>query len=262
MTATRTELERAHSPEYLDAVAAARDDFDSDCPAYPEIFSHAARAAGSALAAARAAAAGERAFSLMRPPGHHALRDRAMGFCYFAHVAIAAFEALAAGVERIAIWDFDAHHGNGTEALVAGHPQIRFASIHQYPGWPGTGTRSYQNIFNYPVRPMSDRVTHVKEVEKALSTLLDFRPDLILVSAGFDAYRADPITEMTLEKEDFATFGKWLNNTRVATAAVLEGGYSDELPSLIDVFLSAWDGLEKFAGKAAGSGDSGRPSGP
>ncbi len=239
--ATREELLRAHSAEYIEQVAHARINFDSDCPAYPQIFDHAARSAGSAIAAARAAMNGERAFSLMRPPGHHALRDRAMGFCYFGSISLAAFDALARGIERVAIWDFDAHHGNGTEALVANKTQILFASIHQYPGWPGTGTKSYANIRNYPIAPFSPRTQHVRAAESALETLLDFKPQLLLVSAGFDAFLDDPITQMTLELEDFATFGKWLSQIDVPTAAVLEGGYSDELPELINAFLSAWD---------------------
>ena len=241
--ATRQQLLAGHSDEYIEQVVCARVDFDSDSPAYPYVFEHAARATGAAIAAARAAGDGHHAFSLMRPPGHHALRDRAMGFCYFNHVALAAFDALQRDIERVAIWDFDAHHGNGTEALVANKPQITFASIHQYPGWPGTGTKSFANIYNFPVRPYSSRPEHVKAVKQALVTLLHFRPQLLLISAGFDAFVHDPITQMTLEGEDFATFGKWLRDIDVPTAAVLEGGYSDELPLLIDAFLSAWDSL-------------------
>lgn len=238
---TREELLRAHSPEHLNLVANARQALDADCPAYADIFQHAARAAGSAIATARAAAAGKRGFSLMRPPGHHASRDRVMGFCYFNHIALAAFDTLAHGAKRVAIWDFDAHHGNGTEALVAGHEQICFASIHQYPGWPGTGMSSFGNIYNYPIAPFSEREKHVATVQRALEKLLEFEPELLLVSAGFDAYREDPITEMTLERDDFATFGMWLRETNIPAATILEGGYSEELPELIDAFLSSWN---------------------
>jgi acetoin utilization deacetylase AcuC-like enzyme len=164
-----------------------------------------------------------------------------MGFCYFSNVAIAVLDALANGTERVAIWDFDAHHGNGTEAIVANNARIAFASIHQYPGYPGTGARSFANINNFPVAPLTSRATHVREVERALQTLLAFKPDLLLVSAGFDAYAGDPITEMTLEVEDFATFGKWLRECGVPAGAILEGGYSDELPELIDAFLGSWE---------------------
>ncbi len=235
-------LLRAHTADYLASVRAASADFDADCPAYPDVFAHAARATGAAVEVARAAMRGEQSFSLMRPPGHHALADRAMGFCYFAHIAIAAFDALAHGAKRVAIWDFDAHHGNGTEALVAGHAQIVFASIHQLPGWPGSGAKSFGNISNFPIAPGTPRSVHMAAIEEALRGLLQFEPDLLLVSAGFDAYARDPIMQMTLEPEDFATCGQWLRETGVPTGAILEGGYSDELPELIDAFLTAWSG--------------------
>ncbi len=232
---------RAHSSEHLARIRQAADSFDADTPAYPGIFNHALRGAGAALDVARAAMMESQAFSLMRPPGHHAMRERAMGFCYFSNVAVAALDALENGAERVAIWDFDAHHGNGTEDIVANHPRIVFASIHQFPGYPGTGTRSFGNIHNFPVAPLTERAKHVEEVRRALDELFAFKPNLLLVSAGFDAYARDPIAEMTLQPEDFATFGQWLRETRVPAGAILEGGYSDELPELIDAFLSAWN---------------------
>ena len=233
-------LLRAHSPQHVEQIRTASHPFDADTPAYPGIYEHAARAAGAAMAVAQEALKGNSAFSLMRPPGHHAMGDRAMGFCYFSHIAIAALDALENGAERVAIWDFDAHHGNGTEDIVAGNPRIAFASIHQLPGYPGTGTRSFGDVHNFPVAPLTPRLAHVAEVRRALDVLIAFKPDLLLVSAGFDAYAGDPITEMTLEPEDFATFGKWLRETDIPSGAILEGGYSDELPRLIDAFLSAW----------------------
>jgi acetoin utilization deacetylase AcuC-like enzyme len=178
-----------------------------------------------------------------------------MGFCYFNNIAIAALDMLESGIssqpisgkssasrrcQRVAIWDFDAHHGNGTEEILAHNPQIAFASIHQFPAYPGTGAKSFANINNYPIAPYTPRREHVAAAKRALEKLLAFKPDLLLVSAGFDAYSKDPITQMTLEIEDFTTFGQWLSKIEIPTAAMLEGGYSDELPQLIDAFLTSW----------------------
>jgi acetoin utilization deacetylase AcuC-like enzyme len=233
-------LLRAHSRDHLARIRTAIGDFDADTPVYRDIYEHAVRSAGAAVNAAQVALRREHAFSLMRPPGHHATRDRAMGFCYLSNVAIAALDALENGVERVVIWDFDAHHGNGTEAIVTHNPHIAFASIHQFPAYPGTGAKSFDNIYNYPVAPHTPRAEHVDVAERAFQGLLRFKPDLLLVSAGFDAYSGDPLVQMTLEVEDFAKFGEWLRNAGIPTAAILEGGYSDELPELIDAFLTAW----------------------
>ncbi|CAN5216184.1 histone deacetylase [soil metagenome] len=237
-----TMLRRAHSASYIESVRTATSDFDADSPLYPDIAGHAARASGAAIEVARAALKQEKSFSLMRPPGHHATRAQAMGFCYFSHIAVAALDALENGATRVAIWDFDAHHGNGTEDIVRGNSAITFASIHQHPAYPGTGTRSFENIHNFSVSPDTPRAGHVQEVRRALDVLLATDPDLLLVSAGFDAYVGDPITQMTLQVEDFATFGTWLQELEVPTGAILEGGYSDDLPQLIDAFLTAWAG--------------------
>jgi acetoin utilization deacetylase AcuC-like enzyme len=269
--ANEVEVLRAHSRDHLERIRNATRDFDADTPVYPEIYEHALRSAGTAIGATQAALRGERAFSLMRPPGHHATRDRAMGFCYFNNVAIAALDALAvipaqdagepesstfakatvdrsssattkARVERVAIWDFDAHHGNGTEAIVAHNSQIAFASIHQFPDYPGTGTESFANVANYPLGPGTSRSHHVEVAKRALDKLVVFKPDLLLVSAGFDAYARDPLLQMMLEAEDFSTFGEWLHELNISVATILEGGYSDELPELINAFLTGWDG--------------------
>ena len=239
--ATDDELLRAHSHEHIKRVTNAPADFDLDTPFYPNIEVYARQSAGGAIEAARAALRGESALSLMRPPGHHATRDRAMGFCYFSNVAIAALDALETGAERVAIWDFDGHHGNGTEAIVMHNPRIRFASIHQFPAYPGTGAKSFANIDNYPVTPLMPRKQHVEVAKPALEKLIAFKPDLLLVSAGFDAYARDPLLQLTLEPDDFAKFGGWLRNTGIPVAVVLEGGYSEDLPELIDAFLTAWN---------------------
>jgi acetoin utilization deacetylase AcuC-like enzyme len=239
--ATDDELLRAHSHQHIERVTNARGDFDLDTPFYPNIEMYSRQSAGGAIEATRAALRGESAFSLMRPPGHHATCDRAMGFCYFSNIAIAALDALETGVERVAIWDFDGHHGNGTEAIVLHHPRIRFASIHQFPAYPGTGAKSFANIDNYPVAPFAPRSELLDRAEAALDKLIAFKPNLLLISAGFDAYVRDPLLQLTLEREDFAKFGDWLSNIDHPVAIVLEGGYSEDLPELIDAFLTSWN---------------------
>ena len=238
--ATDEELLRGHSRQHVERISTAREEFDLDTPFYPNIPMYASLSAGAAVEATHTALRGESAFSLMRPPGHHAARDRAMGFCYFSNVSIAALDALENGTERVAIWDFDGHHGNGTEAIVAHNERIRFASIHQFPAYPGTGANSFANIYNYPIAPLTPRNEVVGTAEAALAKLIAFKPDLLLVSAGFDAYAHDPLLQLTLEHEDFANFGEWLYAVDIPTAVVLEGGYSGELPELIDAFLTAW----------------------
>jgi acetoin utilization deacetylase AcuC-like enzyme len=230
----------AHTPALLKRIQ-HEPDIDADTPYFPGIYDHARRAVGAALDAAHLALAGKKAFSLMRPPGHHATRNQAMGFCYLNQVALAALNAGGGRSVRVAVWDFDAHHGNGTEDILDGRPGVFFASVHQYPGYPGTGTRSTVNCRNFPVAPHASREQHLAELARSWEAVLAFRPDLVLISAGFDAYADDPITEMTLEEADFAELGRWVRTAGLPAAAVLEGGYSPELPRLIDSFLSAWE---------------------
>lgn len=240
--ATDDALLLAHAPELLKRLTQPRD-FDEDTPFFPGIFDHARRAAGAAITAAEVALMDRQpVFSLMRPPGHHATAEQAMGFCYLNNIAIAArFARERLHAPRVAIWDFDAHHGNGTEAIIHSRAGLLFTSVHQYPGYPETGTRSFDNCRNWPVAPRTPRPAHLAALRESLDAVVAFAPTLILVSAGFDAYARDPITSMSLEMDDFATLGRWLRETDLPAAAVLEGGYSHELPLLIDAFLSAWE---------------------
>jgi acetoin utilization deacetylase AcuC-like enzyme len=243
LPATDDILTLAHTPAHLKRLGQPRD-FDADTPYFPGIGDHARRSVSAALESARYALAERKpVFSLMRPPGHHATATEAMGFCYLNQIAIAALYAQKTlGAARVAVWDFDAHHGNGTESIMHGRDGLFFASVHQYPGYPGTGTQDHgPQVRNWPVAPHTPRVDHMGAIRAALDAVVSFAPQLILVSAGFDAYARDPITAMTLETEDFARLGQWLAETRRPAAALLEGGYSVDLPLLIDAFLTAWD---------------------
>jgi acetoin utilization deacetylase AcuC-like enzyme len=236
-------LRRAHSKEHVARIKAAAGDFDGDTPAHPNIFDHACRSVGGALHALKAARAGETAFSLMRPPGHHATRDRAMGFCYFSSVAIAVLDALATGAKRAAVFDFDVHHGNGTEAILQNVAGAAFFSIHQHPCYPGTGTRNVgNNCFNFPVPPRTPREEYRKILAKALEQLKAFKPDLVAASAGFDAYARDPLAQETLEAEDFHWLGQSIRELGIPAFSSLEGGYSSDLPELIFAYLKGLDG--------------------
>ena len=237
--AAESDLLAAHTPALLRRIAVPPD-IDDDTPYFPGIELHARRAVGAAMDAAAVALAGQKAFALMRPPGHHCTRRQAMGFCYLNQIAITALHHAAAG-RRVAVWDFDAHHGNGTEDILQGRPNLLFVSVHQSPGYPGTGLSSTGNCHNFPVAPHTPRPAHTTELARSWEVVLAFKPDLVLVSAGFDAYARDPITTLTLAREDFAELGCWLHQSGLPAAAILEGGYSPDLPELIDAFLSAWE---------------------
>jgi len=230
---------RAHTAEHLARLAVPRP-FDGDTPYHEGIDQIARLSVGGALEAADIARKGHRAFSLMRPPGHHATATRAMGFCYLNNIAIAALHARATGVVRVAIWDFDAHHGNGTEEILQGRDGMLFASVHQFPGYPGTGTSSRGNCLNFPVLPDTPADRHMEILRQSWDAVLKFKPELLLVSAGFDAFWHDPITTLCLQVNDFLTLGCWLHDADLPTAALLEGGYADALPQLIAAFLEGW----------------------
>jgi len=219
------------------------EDFDADTPFYENIGDYARASVAAALDALKAARAGENVFSLMRPPGHHAMRDRAMGFCYMNNIAVAALEAAATGVKRVAVYDFDVHHGNGTEDILLDRPGVAFYSAHLYPFYPGTGaTNTGKNCFNYPVAPDEPRATYRATLARALDDLKKFRPDLVAVSAGFDAYMRDPLTEGVLVLDDFYWLGQSLRALGVPFFSLLEGGYSRELPELIFAYLKGVEG--------------------
>ena len=233
---------RAHSPEHLTRLAIP-EDFDADTPFHEHIIDYARASAGAALGALQAARNGEKVFSLMRPPGHHALRETAMGFCYLNNIAIAALEAAGTGAKRVAVFDFDVHHGNGTESILLDRPGIAFFSVHLYPFYPGTGGEDVgKNCFNYPISPGTPRETYRATLARALNDLKRFQPELVAVSAGFDAYVRDPIGGGALEPEDFYWLGQSLSALGVPMFSVLEGGYSRDLPELIFAYLKGVEG--------------------
>jgi acetoin utilization deacetylase AcuC-like enzyme len=207
---------------------------DADTVMGPRSWESALAAAGVALAAVEHGLEGGTAFGATRPPGHHALAGRAMGFCFLNNVVVAARHAQRLGPRRVLIVDWDVHHGNGTQALVEADDSIRYVSIHQYPWYPGTGAESERgigNVFNVPRPPGLPRSAYVRDLLTAVDAALDgWRADLLLVSAGFDSLAGDPLGGFTLEPEDMAAWTTALRD-RVAPApvvAVLEGGYRVE----------------------------------
>lgn len=245
--AEEAEVLRCHAPAHLAAIKAARPDrgwsaLDADTYMSPGSWQAALRAIGGAEAAVDAVLAGgaTNGFVAMRPPGHHAERDRAMGFCLFGTVSVAARYALDHhGLKRVAILDFDVHHGNGTQDLLWDEPRAMFVSSQQIPLYPGSGhadeTGAHGQIVNLPLRPGSGGAEMRAAWAPALSRVTDFGPELILISAGFDAHRDDPLGGLNWTVADFA----WITGTICDVAAktcggrvvsCLEGGY--DLPAL------------------------------
>lgn len=217
------DLERIHPAAYVARMIEASParglaQLDADTVLSPGSVRAARLAAGAVIDAVRAVAEGQtaRAFAAVRPPGHHAEPDQAMGFCLFSNVAVAARVAQSEGMARVAVVDFDVHHGNGTQAAFEADDSLFLASIHQMPLYPGTGAPSETgvgNIVNVAVEPHAARESWRARFAGGLMPALDdFAPDLILISAGFDAHRRDPLAHQSLEADDFA----W------ATRAVLE----------------------------------------
>ena len=239
---TDEQILRAHTKEMLARLDTPQD-FDADTPFFEHISARARASAAAALDALKLAREGKAVFSLMRPPGHHATREKSMGFCYLNNIAIAVLEAQATGAKRVAVFDFDVHHGNGTEDILLNLPGIEFFSIHQYPCYPGTGAENRgRNCFNYPVAPNTPRMAYRARLTQALDDLRRFRPDFVAVSAGFDAYLRDPLAEGTLLPADFHWLGQTLRALNVPLVSLLEGGYSSDLPELILAYLKGVEG--------------------
>ncbi len=234
---------RAYVEDVLGAAVApgARLALDPDTMLSPGSAAAALRAAGGAVAAVDAVMDGSAraAFVAVRPPGHHAEPSRAMGFCLFNSVAVAAHRARDRwGLHRVAVVDFDVHHGNGTQAMFAADAALFYASSHQWPCYPGTGRQTEHgvadNIVNAVLPPGADGAAfRAVWAERLLPALEAFRPDMLILSAGFDAHRADPLAELELDVEDFG----WLTDRLVDVAArhcqgrlvsVLEGGYDPD----------------------------------
>ena len=254
--ASPEELARAHPAPFVEAVldavpAEGLARIDADTVVSPESGEASIRAAGAIVAAVDAVFAGEarNAFCAVRPPGHHAEPRRSMGFCLFNNVAVGAFHARAAhGAERIAVVDFDVHHGNGTQAMFEDDRDLFFASTHEFPLYPGTGRAEETglgNIVNVPLRGGSGSAEFRAGMEEAvLPALAAFEPDLILVSAGFDAHAADPLASLRLGEADYA----WITRRLCALAdalcagrivATLEGGYDlDALAASVGAHVS------------------------
>ncbi|WP_374390992.1 histone deacetylase family protein [Brevundimonas sp.] len=238
------DLERVHPAAYVARLLEASPQtglrqLDADTVLSPGSVPAARLAAGAAINAVRAVTRGEtnRAFAAVRPPGHHAEPDQAMGFCLFSSVAVAARAAQAEGLARVAVIDFDVHHGNGTQAAFQDDDSLFLGSIHQMPLYPGTGAASETgvgNIVNAPVPPHAARESWRATFAGGLMPALDaFRPDLILISAGFDAHRRDPLAHQSLEAEDFAWATRAVLEVARRTCAgkvvsALEGGYDLE----------------------------------
>jgi acetoin utilization deacetylase AcuC-like enzyme len=237
--ATDADVLRCHTERLLEQVRTTRGFIDGDTICTETTYEAALLAAGAAIEAVRRGG-----FALARPPGHHSERDRAMGFCIFDSVAIAARWAQAElGVERIAIVDWDVHHGNGTQDVVAGDPSILFVSLHQWPLYPGTGGPHEQGdrLLNIPLPPGTGDAGYLEAWSVAEHAVRAFEPDLLLVSSGFDAHVDDPLADMELTADGFRELARRASTLAPRVAAVLEGGYNlRTLPDLVEAAVQGF----------------------
>ena len=243
--ATMEELSLAHDARYIDSVRELAERgggrLDNDTVASEGSWQAATAGAGSVLDAVDRAMTGvtPRSFCAVRPPGHHALRDRAMGFCLFGNVGIAASYARKVhGATRILIVDWDVHHGNGTQAIVESEPDIHFVSMHQWPWYPGTGDAAdrgpYGSVWNLPMPPALVPGAYVEALERGIdAATVGFVPDLILISAGFDCLASDPLGGFTLGNDHIVELTRSLVDRANAwcggrVVSALEGGYAPD----------------------------------